>query len=139
MNYINKRKIIDYEIKEDYKNEYKVIFVGESGIGVKSTLINRIMGIEFDENINSTMTCRFEAKHVDIGNKEELILNLWDTIGQEKIRQITKIFLKDSDCVVLGYDVTNKRTFEEIKNYWYPYIKDNLECKLIYLVGNKIE
>ena len=125
--------------KIEHKKEYKISFVGESGTGAKSTLINRIMGKDFDENMDSNTTCRYEFKHVDIGNKEELILNLWDTIGQEKIRLITKLFLKNSDCVVLGYEVTNKRSFEEIKNYWYPLIKDWLECDLIYLVGNKID
>ena len=121
------------------KNEFKITFVGESGTGAKTTLINRIMGIDFNENINSTNSAHYESKHVDIGNKEKLILNFWDTVGQEKYRSLTNIFLKDSDCVVLGYEVINKHTFEEIKNYWYPLIKDYLGCNLIYLVGNKID
>ena len=121
------------------KKEYKIIFIGESGVGAKSTLINRIMGIEFDEHIYSTMNCSFNAKRVDIGNNEELILNLWDTIGLEKFRALTKLFLRDSDCVVLGYEVTNKHTFEEIKNYWCHKVKEELSCNLIYLVGNKID
>ena len=134
-----KRWINENRIKIESKKEYKIIFVGESGTGAKSTLINRIVGIDFNENMESSTTCRYEIKHVDIGNKEELILNLWDTMGQEKLKILTKLFLKDSDCVILGYEVINKHTFEEIKNYWYPLIKDYLGCKLIYLVGNKID
>ena len=133
------RKKGTIEDKNIPKKEYKIIFIGESGVGAKSTLINRIMGIEFDEHIYSTMNCSFNAKRVDIGNNEELILNLWDTIGQEKFRALTKLFLRDSDCVVLGYEVTNKNTFEAIKNYWCHTVKDDLSCKLIYLVGNKID
>ena len=134
-----KRGIIEDRIEKVPKKEYKIIFVGGSGVGAKSTLINRIMGKEFNESMESTYNCSFYQKHVDIGNNEELILNFWDTIGQEAYRSITKIFLKDSDCVVLGYEVINKHTFEEIKNYWYQTIKDYLGCNLIYLVGNKID
>ena len=137
--YHKKRGINENRIKIESKKEYKIIFVGESGTGAKSTLINRIMGIDFNENINSTNSAHYESKHVDIGNKEKLILNFWDTVGQEKYRSLTNIFLKDSDCVVLGYEVIYKHTFEEIKNYWYKTVKDNLGCKLIYLVGNKID
>ena len=134
-----KRGINEDRIKKEPKKEYKIIFVGESGTGAKSTLINRIVGIDFNENITSTISCSFATKRVDIGNNEELILNFWDTAGQELFRNLTKIFLKDSDCVVLGYEVINKHTFEEIKNYWYQTIKDYLGCNLIYLVGNKID
>ena len=65
---------------------------------------------------------------------------LFDTAGQEKYRSINKIFYKDCDCVVLGYDVTFKESFEnDIKNYYYNEIKSTCKDILIYLVGNKID
>ena len=75
---------------------------------------------------------------MDIGNNEELILELWDTIGQEAYRAVTKIFLKNIDCVVLGYDITSRQSFNSIE-YWHQAIKDVNLCNLIYLVGNKID
>ena len=135
----SKSGIIENRKEKVPKKEYKIIFVGGSGVGAKSNLINIIIGGGFDPHIPSTNACGFIAKHVDIGNNEELILNLWDTIGQEKFRQLTKLFLKDSDCVVLGYEVTKKCSFEEITNYWCNTIKEYLGCNLIYLVGNKID
>ena len=36
----------------------------------------------------------------------------------------------------MRYDITDKNTFEEIKHYWYPKIKD---IKLAYLISNKID
>ena len=130
---------IEDEIEKDPKKEYIIIFIGGSGVGAKSSLINRIMGGEFNPNIPSTCESSFSRKHVDIGNNKELIFNLWDSIGKEKFWPLNKISLKDSDCVVLGYDITNKCSFEKIKNYWCNKIKDYLECNLIYLVGNKID
>ena len=131
--------IIKKRIEKERKEEYKITFVGENGVGTKTTLINRIMGLEFNESLDSSLECKYFAKRVDVGNNKEVTLNLLDTIGQEKYRQLTKIFLNNSDCIVLGYEVINKHTFEEIKNFWLPMIKECIECNLMYLVGNKID
>ena len=34
---------------------------------------------------------------------------------------------------------TRRETFEEIKNYWYPTVKELKLCNLIYLIANKID
>ena len=62
-----------------------------------------------------------------------------DTPGQEKYEPVLRIYLKDSDCIVLGYDVTRKQTFDNIKKYWYPKYIENSGVDLIYLLGNKID
>ena len=74
------------------EEEIKVILIGESGTG-KTSLINATMGLKFKEHLESTTTNSFSSKKVTINNKE-YILNLWDTIGQEKFRSLTKIFIK---------------------------------------------
>jgi small GTP-binding protein len=71
-------------------------------------------------------------------NGETLKIDIWDTAGQEKYRSLARIFYKDAKVIVFVYDITNKKTFEEIKNYWFPQTKDNCENNIIYaLVGNK--
>ena len=46
--------------------------------------------------------------------------------------------MKDIDCAVIGYDITDRETFDEAKNYWYKTIKDEFQtCKLICFIGNK--
>ena len=39
----------------------------------------------------------------------------------------------------MGYDVTNKQSFEQIKSFWYNKIKEKTKTNLIYLLGNKID
>ena len=47
--------------------------------------------------------------------------------------------LKNSDCVILVFDVNNKKSFEEVENI-IGYSKDKFKNKnLIYLIGNKID
>ena len=116
---------------------FKVIFIGESGTGAKTSLINNIIGQGL--SYQSTTSCSFVTIYRKnyLGNK--IRLDLWDTVGQETFRSLTKIFMKDSHCVILGYDITNKKTFEEIE-YHYKTIKEILgDFPLIYLVANKID
>ena len=110
------------EIKEN--DEIKVILVGESGTG-KTSLINTSIGLPFKENIITTATNSFAPKDVKIGNKK-YTLNLWDTIGQEKYRALTKIFIKDSKIVIFVFDITKEETFKEL-DYWIDTIKEILK------------
>ena len=130
-----KRRTDEDAIEKVAKKEYKIIFIGESGIGAKTTLINRIMDIDFNDNIESTIKVNSFTKEVNVDNNKKLTLFIYDTPGGD-LKTLVNWFLKDVDAVVLGYDITDKTTFEEIEHYWYPKIKDN---KLVYLIGNKID
>ena len=121
------------------KNEYKIIFIGESGVGAKTSLINRIAGLKFNPHSQTTTTNSFVNIKIKLGKNREINLHLWDTIGQEKYRSLTKIFMTDIDCAVIGYDITNRRTFEEVKNYWCPTVKELKYCNLIYLIANRMD
>ena len=78
--------------------EIKVILVGESGTG-KTSLINSAIGLPFKEYEVTTNAAGFVTKVIKIDGKS-YSLNLWDTIGQEKFRSLTKIFMKDSKIVI---------------------------------------
>ena len=116
--------------------EIKVILVGESGTG-KTSLIKVSMGLIFQEGMElSTSSASFVTKKIKLGEKT-YSLNLWDTIGQEKFRSLTKIFIKDSKIVIFVYDITNSRSFEEL-NFWFKIIHDVLgDSPILGICGNK--
>ena len=117
------------------EEEIKVILIGESGTG-KTSLINATMGLKFKDVLESTTTNSFSSKTITINNKE-YVLNLWDTIGQEKFRSLTKIFIKDSKIVILVYDITRKASFNEL-NFWLKMIQDILgDEPILGICGNK--
>ena len=72
----------------------KVILIGESGVG-KTNLINITMGENFNDNEKSTAASSLSKKIITL-NKREYNLDLWDTIGQEQYRQLTKIFFNNA-------------------------------------------
>ena len=71
---------------------------------------------------------------------KEIELNICDTYGYEKYRIVNKLFYKDSAIIILVYDITNKKTFENIKNFWYKDIQTNFDSKpMMVIVGNKTD
>ena len=115
----------------------KIILVGDSGTG-KTNLITVAAGFEFNTNSLTTTSCSYIQKIIKKGDKEYKV-NLWDTIGQEKYRSLTKIFLKDSKIVIFVYDITNRATFESLK-FWKKTIDDVLGNGPVFgVVGNKID
>ncbi len=116
--------------------EIKVILVGETGTG-KTSLINITMDLKFNEGEEaSTSAASFVTKKMKIGDKEYSI-NLWDTIGQERFRSLTKIFIKDSKIVIFVYDITRLDTFKELE-FWFKTIHDVLgDEPVLGIVGNK--
>lgn len=115
----------------------KAILLGESGVG-KTNLINVAIGSSFDDNSSSTYYNSFVEKYFEINNKK-YILNIWDTIGQEQFRPLTRIFFKDSKIVIFVYDKSLRKSFDEL-NYWIGEVKKFLGNDIIIaIVGNKAD
>ena len=128
---------ISDEINDDSNNIIKVILVGDSGTG-KTNLITVSAGFPFNSNMLSTTSCSYVQKIIK-KNGKEYKLNLWDTIGQEKYRSLTKIFLKGSKIVIFVYDISNKKSFQSLE-FWKKIIDDIVGSELVYgIVGNKID
>ena len=127
----------DDENENENQNEIKAILLGNAGVG-KTNLINRAIGLKFDENYNSTSSGIFRTKKIEIGNKSYTV-NLWDTAGQEIYKSITKIFVKRSKIVIFVYDITDKKSFEDLEG-WIKMCKDLLDNDYICgIAGNKMD
>ena len=119
---------------KDYK-EIKAILLGDVGVG-KTNLINVSVGMAFDKNEKSTISNSFVTKKTTI-NKQKYNIDLWDTAGQEKYYQITKIFFKGSNVIIFVYDVTSKSSFEGLSK-WMDMAKETTDGQYVCgIVGNK--
>ena len=98
----------------------KAILLGESMVG-KTALMKRIISNTFEETISTNGP---SSNYVDIEiNGNTLKLTLWDTAGQEKFRSLNKLYYKGAEIEFLVYSVTDRKSFEELKNYWYQEVK----------------
>ena len=105
---------------------YKICLVGESGVG-KTCIIDRFVKDTFREDEPTTVSPSYSEKILkfDEYKGKTVKFHIWDTAGQEKFRSVGKIFYNDAKAVILVCDITNKKSFDEIKKYWYEDIKTN--------------
>ena len=116
----------------------KVTLIGGSGVG-KTCIIRRYYDNEYVENPASTCGGSYSAKQLKINNKI-IQIDLWDTAGQERFRSLGKHFYKDAYIVILVYDITNRKSFDELKDVWYPSLKEFGEkYSVLGVVGNKCD
>jgi small GTP-binding protein len=63
-----------------------------------------------------------------------------DTGGEERFRSITTNYYRNADCCLLVYDITDKNSFEEIKNFFNEKVKEKCKENIpIILLGNKTD
>ena len=99
----------------------KVVLVGEMHTG-KTSLIARLTENQFSENLQSTLVPSSSTKTFTY-DEQQLTLDIWDTAGQERFRSLNKVYYKNAMIAILVYNITERRTFEELVNYWYKEIK----------------
>ena len=129
------KKPEEEEEEEEDEFDLKVILVGETGTG-KTSLIKTSIGLEFQDKLESTQSSSIFQKKMKIDDQTYTI-NLWDTIGQEQYRSLTKIFMKGAKIVIFVYDITRLYTFEQLE-FWYENAKEVLGERPVYGVcGNK--
>ena len=115
----------------------KVIVLGSSQVGKTSLMLQYTEGF-FPEGSVSTIGLDYKTKKIRI-NDVDFSLQIIDTAGQERFRSISKSIMNSVDGIVFLYDITDKKTFGNIKN-WIKLAEEssNNDFKKI-IVGNKIE
>ena len=113
----------------------KVVLLGESGVG-KTCIISQFTSGVFNPDTISSLSAQFISKIIEYKDiNKTLKFEIWDTAGQERFRSLAKIFYKDSKVICLCYDITSKKTFDTLKEYWYEQqTKLNVDGDPIYAV-----
>ena len=116
---------------------FKIVLIGNVNVG-KSSIIKRFIHNEFNEKYTCTIGTESFNKSLLIGENKKVNLMIWDTCGQEKFRTVTRQYYRDTQAILIVFDLTKKKTFDDL-NSWYEeainYI-NNTNC-LFFLLGNK--
>lgn len=115
----------------------KLLLIGDSGVG-KSCLLLRFADDSFTPSFITTIGIDFKIRTIELDGKR-IKLQIWDTAGQERFRTITTAYYRGAMGILLVYDVTDERSFQNIKN-WIKNIEQHAtEGVTKMLVGNKCD
>jgi Ras-related protein Rab-6A len=91
----------------------------------------------FDEQYAATIGIDFLSKTMYLEDNKTIRLQLWDTAGQERFRSLIPSYIRDSHVAVICYDITNKKSFNNLDK-WIKDVKlERGDDVILVLVGNK--
>ena len=123
---------------EKKKDNYKILILGDHAVG-KSCFIIRYTDDTFQDVYLSTIGMDCKYKDINFENGKSIRLQIWDTAGQDRFHSLTKNLYKGAAGIILLYDISNRKSFDNVKK-WIESIKEEASSKvLIVLVGNKID
>ncbi|KAJ8386627.1 hypothetical protein AAFF_G00168590 [Aldrovandia affinis] len=119
--------------------QFRLIVIGDSTVG-KSCLLRRFTEGKFTDMSDPTVGVDFFARLVEIEPGKRIKLQLWDTAGQERFRSITRSYYRNSVGGLLVFDLTNRRSFEHLKD-WLEEAKMHVQpFQIVFLlVGHKCD
>ena len=117
---------------------YKILLLGDSTVG-KTCFLFLYLDYSFLDLHMATIGLDYRLKTLILEEQKIVKIQLWDTAGQDKFRAITRNYYKGASGIILIFDVTNIKSYENIKK-WINEIKEEISEKVsIVLIGNKID
>ncbi|XP_056134352.1 ras-related protein Rab-8B isoform X1 [Lampris incognitus] len=120
-----------------YDYLFKLLLIGDSGVG-KTCLLFRFSEDAFNTTFISTIGIDFKIRTIELDGKK-IKLQIWDTAGQERFRTITTAYYRGAMGIMLVYDITNEKSFDNIKN-WIRNIEEHASSDVEKMIlGNKCD
>ncbi|XP_044845749.1 rho-related GTP-binding protein RhoF isoform X1 [Mauremys mutica] len=118
------------------KKELKIVIVGDGGCGKTSLLMVYAKGA-FPEKYAPSVFEKYTTS-ITIGNKE-VILNLYDTAGQEDYDRLRPLSYQNTNMVLICYDVMNPTSYDNVLIKWYPEVSHFCRGVPLILIGCKTD
>jgi Ras-related protein Rab-8A len=98
------------------------VIIGDSAVG-KTNILLRYTDDLYRATHTSTIGVDFKVKTINV-DETKIKMQIWDTAGQDRFRNITKTYYKGSAGVVFViysltqvYSVTDRKTFSNIESW----------------------
>ncbi|KAH3764152.1 GTPase Rab1/YPT1, small G protein superfamily [Pelomyxa schiedti] len=121
---------------EDYDKALKLIIIGDANVG-KTSLVARFTDDTFSITPNAVIGASFKQRTIRV-EATTLKLRVWDTAGEERFRALAPSYLRNSDGVIIVFDITTKSSFESIRAWIEECQRETPGAQLI-LIGNKCD
>ncbi|CAF2999841.1 unnamed protein product [Rotaria sp. Silwood2] len=123
-------------INKDYVPQFKLILIGDGGVG-KTTFVKRHIIGELEMKYASRLPFSVYPLHF-YTNFGEIIFNVWDTAGQEKLGGVRDGYYIAGQCAIIMFDVTSRITYRNVPQWHKDIIRICGNIPIV-LCGNKID
>lgn len=121
-----------------YNYLFKIVVIGDHNCG-KSCILLRFAENTFRDDHVTTLGVDFKLKTIK-QDRDRIRLELWDTAGMERYRTIYNSYYHSAHGVMCVFDMTDKRSFENIKNYWLQEVRRHApQNAVLMIVANKAD
>lgn len=129
-------KMTATQTTKQYDLLFKLIVVGESGVG-KSSLILRYAENVFNPSFIPTIGVDFKFKDATRDGKH-IKMQIWDTAGQQRFREITTSFFRGSHGAMVVYDCTDSHSFRSVPQ-WVAQVRQIAGEVPVLIVASKLD
>jgi len=119
----------------NYNYLFNFVIVGTAKVG-KTNFLNSYTNHSFTDDYISTIGIDFGIKTIPLG-LFSVKMHIWDTAGQEKFKMIIKSYYKGAHGFFLVYDITDRRSFEELDQHYSEILSNSYLNPIILVIGNK--
>jgi small GTP-binding protein len=124
-------------MSNDVLETISLIMIGDNSVG-KTTLMKKFITGKYCDSFAPTLGVELYKKEIEINNKQYLI-RIWDTCGQERFRSLSKSYFRNSDGIMLLFDLNSTKRFDNLSS-WFNSIKDcGCEDIPMIIVGTKCD
>jgi Ras-related protein Rab-1A len=153
MHNFKKAKTIDARRSElsesrysEYSNSYmervvyrfKVILLGDIAVG-KTSILSRFVDDKYTNEYRCNVGVEFKVKSLFLDESTGADLQIWDTCGEERFRTVTRQYYRDSNGVILIFDLTNRNSFDKLESWLQDINNYGPKDTNILLIGNKTD
>ena len=137
MSFLGTSSIVNESGAASQIENYKIVIIGDQHVG-KTSILSRYKYEVIETAYAPTVGIDFLTKNVFLEDKT-IRLIMWDTAGQERFKSLIPSYLKNANCIILTYDISNKSSFTSL-NKWLSDAKEYVSENTIFAIcGNKLD
>ena len=110
----------------------KIVLTGNSGVG-KTCILDRFANNEFTNTVVVTYGVDFRSRDILFNGSDIIRVQVWDTSGGNRYRNITYSYFKGAQAIIIVYDVCDRKSFEDT-SIWANAVRKKTQDTVLLLI-----